>query len=344
MIRRALPVVLFALVILLIINVYEKEPVPGAGEATEERRLSSDDFLLDTFCTISIYEGGDEAALESARELLRYYDRLFSPQGEGSDIARINERTEDCVIIAQDTAELFMSIESVYESAGGDLEVAIEPLTSLWNVKERTVPPDEREIEEASSKVFHGGWHIKESENGVYYFCADEKELKVDVGAFAKGFIADRLKQQLVADGVSSGIINLGGNVLCIGSRADGSPFLIGIRYPDNKEQGYVRSLEISDESVVTAGRYERFFEYEGRAYHHIIDTETGWPAESGLLSVTVTGESSAICDALATTLFVKGEEEGLSYLELYNDSYDACYEAYFIDEELDITYSETDE
>ena len=338
MIRRALPVVLFALVILLIINVYEKEPVPGSGEAAEERRLSSDDFLLDTFCTISIYEGGDEAALESARELLRYYDRLFSPQGEGSDIARINERTEDCVIIAQDTAELFMSIESVYESAGGDLEVAIEPLTSLWNVKERTVPPDEREIEEASSKVFHGGWHIEGPENGVYYFCAEEKELKVDVGAFAKGFIADRLKQQLVADGVSSGIINLGGNVLCIGSQPSGEPFVIGIRKPGDEPDSISFKIEIDDGSVVTAGIYERYFEYGGRIYHHIIDPNTGYPVENELSSVTVTGDCSAICDALATTLLIKGMEEGSGYLSSFNERYGMDYRAYFIDKELNVT------
>ena len=342
MIRRALPVFLFAAAMVALIYVYEdpERTVPQVPAKAQEV-LSADDFLLDTFCTINIYEGGNEEVLEDARRLLRHYDELFSPEGEGSDIYRINSREEDSIRIEKDTAELFMSIGSVYESAGGDLEPAIEPLTELWNVKERTVPPSEAEIKEAASRVSHGGWHIEEDAQGAFYFHADDRELKVDVGAFAKGFIADRLKERLMESGVSSGIINLGGNVLCIGSRPDGSDFVIGIRYPDKEASGYIMSLDISDGSVVTAGRYERFFEYEGRTYHHIIDPKTGWPSESGLLSVTVTGQSSVICDALATTLFIKGRDEGLSYLEAYNSSNAADYEAYFIDEEMNITYSE---
>lgn len=344
---RALPVILFGMAIILLILRYDRgmgqEAILGASEGSSRQQdypMSRDSFLLDTFCSITLYEGGGSEALFSAQELLSYYDGLFSPNGPDSDIERINNRQSERIAIHRDTAELFESISDVYESAGGDLEVTIEPLTSLWDIKERTEPPKEEEIRAALQKIGYLRWDIEEDGDGNFYFVSEDPELRVDVGAFAKGFIADKLRDRLISEGARSGIINLGGNVLCFGKDMDGGSFEVGIRKPEPGASDYILKLKADDVSVVTAGIYERYFEYEGRMYHHIIDPKTGYPSESGLLSVTVVGESSAICDALATTLLIKGIDEGLSFLRQYNEDFEGSYEAYFIDEEMKVTDS----
>ena len=315
-----------------------REQEKAAAEDMEETfPMSIDCFLLDTYCSISIYEGGGREALEKASELLNAFDGLFSPKGEGSDIARINGRSGDTVPIADETAGLLLSVAPVCESSGGDLELTIEPLSSLWDIKERKAPPDESEIEAARTRLDPEGWCIEETEEG-WLFHSEEDGLRLDVGAVAKGYIADRIKEELVAKGVSSGIINLGGNVLCIGSQPSGEPFVIGIRKPGDEPDSISFKIEIDDGSVVTAGIYERYFEYEGRIYHHIIDPKTGYPVENELSSVTVTGDCSAICDALATTLLIKGTKEGSIYLSSFNERYGMDYRAYFIDKELNVT------
>ena len=337
---RALPVFILIGVLLSIMSM-EGDRRSGSRE-DEGYPLSADLFLLDTFCTITIYEGGGQEALQAAKELLGHYDLLFGPEGESSDIRRINERSTDRVAIDPDTAGLFESILPVYEAAGGDLEVTIEPLTELWDVKERTVPPDEQEIGSALSRICYGGWHIETDSDGHSYFVVEDPELRVDVGAFAKGYIADRLKDCLKEGGVSSGVINLGGNVLCFGSNMDGGDMHVGIRDPEDSSS-YIMEIPARDISVVTAGIYERYFEYDGVRYHHIIDPATGYPVQNELLSVTVTGESSVLCDALATTLLIKGTEEGMAFLQEFNEEQGSSYAAYFINRDREVIGSEDD-
>lgn len=355
-ILNLLPLAVFLLVIAILINGEDRRSLykggdsaetgsssvkEGSGEdGDEEYPMSRDAFLLDTYCTISIYEGGGSQALEEALEQLELYDRLFSPEGEDSDISRINNRQEYSLQIDPETAELFESVDSVYESAEGDFEIGIGALTDLWDIKERTEPPNVSEIDEARKQVFYKGFQIERREDGSCWFISSLKDIKVDVGAFAKGYIADRLKDILMDSGVSSAIINLGGNVLCFGKDRDGDSFKVGVRYPEHLSDEIAFTVEADDISVVTAGTYERYFEYEGRRYHHILDPATGYPADSDLCSVTVAGESSALCDALCTTLLIKGRDEGESWLRKYNQDNKTSYEAWFIDEDMNVTHT----
>ncbi len=314
------------------------EAEEASSDATAAYPITASAFLLDTYCTVGIYDGTEEA-LDNALTLLSELDTLLSPSGDGSEIEKINESEEERVEISEETAALFLSVVSVYESAGGDLEVTIEPLSSIWNFHETNAPPDDEELINARAKLSYLGYSI-EKDGESWYFVKDDSELCVDVGAFAKGYVADRLKEELINEGVTSAIINLGGNVLCVGKRPDGEPFSVGIKDPDNSDS-YVEVVKADDVSVVTAGIYERYFEYEGVRYHHILNPKTGLPADTGLISVTVVGEKSVICDALSTAILVKGKDEGLSYLEYYNETYGEDYEAYLIDEDRKIVYSE---
>ncbi len=309
----------------------------AAAAARDKYPMSRDLYLLDTFCQLTIYEGGGKAALDTAADALGRYDALFDYNNESSDIYRINHRTGDRVEIDADTAALLQLSEEICGISEGAFEPAIRPVTWLWDFKEEKKVPDADALEKALSQVVHGAWHVESedaddpsSEDGKWYFVAEDPRVLIDVGAVAKGFVADRLRDVMLAQDVRSAIINLGGNVLCIGRKPDGSPFKIAIRDP-RTESGYEEVLEIEDCSAVTAGIYERYFEQDGIVYHHILDPESGMPVQNGLLSVTVTGPSSGVCDALCTAIFVKGESEGKALLESYNDTEESDYRVYFI-------------
>ena len=309
----------------------------AAAVGRDKYPMSRDLYLLDTFCQLTVYEGGGKAALDSAADALGRYDALFDYNNESSDIYRINHRTGDRVEIDADTAALLQLSEEICGISEGAFEPAIRPVTWLWDFKEEKKVPDADALEKALSQVVHGAWHVEHgnaddpsSEDGKWYFVAEDPRVLIDVGAVAKGFVADRLRDVMLAQDVRSAIINLGGNVLCIGRKPDGSPFKIAIRDP-RTESGYEEVLEIEDCSAVTAGIYERYFEQDGIVYHHILDPESGMPVQNGLLSVTVTGPSSGVCDALCTAIFVKGESEGKALLERYNDTEESDYRVYFI-------------
>ena len=140
--------------------------------------------------------------------------------------------------------------------------------------------------------------------------------MKADLGGIAKGYIADRVKEHLLGLGVEHAVIDLGGNVILIGGKPDGSPFTIGVKDPLGENGELLETVESIDESLVSSGIYERWFEHEGRRYHHILDPFTGAPSESDLAGVTVISASSADGDALSTACLLLGSEAGMELAE----------------------------
>lgn len=299
-----------------------------AAKAEGEYPMSRDVYLLDTYCSITTYAGGGQKALEAAVEALNGYDDTMNYAKLGSDIYNINNRDMDRVEISDDTAEMLTIMRELCIETGGVLEPAIRPVTELWDFKFEKKLPEAAAINEALAKVRSLEWDIEGNQ-----FVAYDDDVRIDVGAIAKGYIADRIKEVMVDEGVTSGIINLGGNVLCIGERPDGTPFSVAVRDP-GAEEGYSEVLEINDISAVTAGAYERCFVEDGVRYHHILDPKTGYSARTGLESVTVTGPVSALCDGLSTSIFIMGEAEGTRFLEQYNENHGTDYRAYFLAEE----------
>ena len=157
----------------------------------------------------------------------------------------------------------------------------------------------------------------------------------LDLGAIAKGYIADRMKDFLVSKGVKSAIINLGGNVLCIGESPEGRPFQVGIQKPFSERGESLLSLEITDQSVVSSGIYERYFEKDGVLYHHILNPKTGYPYENDLLSVSIISDRSVDGDGLSTTCFSLGLEKGMELIDSLED-----VEAIFITKDETVHYS----
>lgn len=167
---------------------------------------------------------------------------------------------------------------------------------------------------------------------------------EMDLGGIAKGYIADLVTEYLEKEGVESGIVNLGGNVVAIGSRADGEDFTIGIERPYSDRTEIIGSVSVSDKTVVTSGIYERKFEKDGVLYHHILDPETGFPADTDLEAVTIVADRgySGFCDALSTACLMAGADGARTLVEKIQKKYpDRHIEALFIDREDNVT--ETD-
>ena len=181
----------------------------------------------------------------------------------------------------------------------------------LWDIKNRITPPTGDEISEALRKV--GYDKISLSGNVL----TKNAETGIDLGGIAKGYAADVIKELLLREGIKKGIINLGGNIATIGGKTAKKDWIIGITDPFSVDSACTET-QVRDMSVVTSGGYQRYFEFCGKRYHHIISPQTGYPAENTLASVTVICENSMLGDALSTAVFILGEEDGKALLDQY--------------------------
>ena len=289
--------------------------------------LSRDGYFFDTYVQITVYSSKDSKYLDDCLKLCEKYDNLFSPSIEGSDIYNINSAHANAVKVDEETYYLLKRALEFCDETKGAVDITIEPLTEVWGFTHKegeyallegadmkTVKPSDEKIQEALDKVDYTKI-ILEDDN---YVRLADNDTRIDLGFIAKGYIADRIKDYLVSQGVKSAIVSLGGNVIVIGSKPDGSDYNIGIKNPDNSAE-ISDSIKVSDKSVVTSGTYERYVEYDGIKYHHILDTGTGYPVDDGVKSVTIISDSSLEGDALSTICLILGEEGSKDILEKYN-------------------------
>ena len=150
-----------------------------------------------------------------------------------------------------------------------------------------------------------------------------DSQMKIDLGGIAKGYTSSRIMDIFKENGITSGLVNLGGNVQALGAKTDGSNWRVAVQSPDDTED-YLGVLSIQDKAVITSGGYERYFEQDGVIYHHIIDPKTGYPAENGLVSVTIVSEDGTLADGLSTSLFIMGEEKAAEFWRAHSEEFDA--------------------
>ena len=304
----------------------------GCGRRQAEP-VSRSDFLLNTFVTVTLYDSEDEAILDGCLELCSHYEELLSRTKEDSEIFRLNHRepgTREMEVSAE-TAEVIERGLYYSRLSGGAFDITVEPLSSLWDFTAAEPElPDLEMIRENLPKV--GYERVSVSGNTIVF--ADD-ETRIDLGAIAKGYIADKMKEYLLEQGVESAIINLGGNVLCVGGYGE-EPFRIGIQRPYADRSETVGVLEIRDLSAVSSGVYERHFEKDGVNYHHILDPKTGYPYENGLTAVTIVSEKSVDGDGLSTTCFSLGLERGMELLNSLEHVW-----AVFITDDGELHYSD---
>lgn len=285
----------------------------GAGQAKAVSRAS---FMLDTYLEITIYDWEDEEILTAAMQEISRLEQLLSVEKEGSDLYRLTEAAgRDWVEISPECEEVLRLSKEICQRAGGHFDVTSGPLIDLWAIRDGAGHyPTEGERQAAIAKLSSEKMLVEEGRAFL-----TESGMKANLGAIAKGYIADKVKELLLSEGVEHAVIFLGGNVLLIGDKASDTGFSVGVKSPFDASK-IIATLKLTDKSAVTSGVDERFFEYEGVRYHHILDPFTGFPADTGVASVTIISEQSVMGDALSTTCLLLGVEQGLALIETMPD------------------------
>lgn len=295
------------------------------------------DYKLNTYVTVTIYDSTDTALLDECMALCDKYDMIFSRTNPESELYKLNhgmlKQSADGYHTVSDELYEVISVGKKYSELSDDAFcIAMEPLTSIWNFTDgMNMVPDNAHIDTVLPFLKSEDVHLR-APNEVAFV---NKGMGIDLGAIAKGYIADKMKEYLISKGVNSALIYLGGNVLCIGEKETGA-FKIGIEKPFDVDGDPAAVVSISDASVVTSGTYERYFEKDGEFYHHILDKNTGYPIENGLTAVTIISSSSTDADALSTTCFSLGLEKGMELLESLDDA-----DGFFITDDREYHYTE---
>lgn len=299
-----------------------------SGCARNIEPISRTGFYFDTVIQITLYDTEDEGILDGCFALAEKYESLFSATKEGSDVWKINHGKGETVTVSEETVKLLIHAADWANTTEGAIDFTIRPVSALWNFgsEGNAQVPDESAIKEALSHVSHenirfGTAPSDETGESVYRTVTlTDPEAAVDLGFIAKGYIADKMKEYLLSQDIESACISLGGNVLTIGEKPDGSPFRVGIQEPFAKTGKTLDTVEIMDTSVVTSGIYERCFYEDGVLYHHILNTATGYPVENELAGVTIICPSSSKADALSTACLCLGVEKGRKLLDAEKD------------------------
>lgn len=327
----------FSILFLMIALTVSVLTASGCGEQAEP--LTQTSFKLDTVVTVTLYDSRDQDILAHCIGLCDEYEKIFSRTNEDSELYRLNHRllspvdkTTDTYEVSQPLAELLSAALSYSGETEGAFDAAIAPLTSLWDFTgEHPSVPAESHIQAAVSKCGYSGVSVQGRTVTL-----PSPDTAFDLGGIAKGYIADKMKEYLLSQGVKSAVISLGGNILCVGEKPSGEPFKIGVQKPFADRNETIAVLDIKDRSVVSSGVYERYFEQDGRLYHHILNPKTGYPYDNELLSVTIISGQSLDGDALSTSCFALGPEKGLEYLQSLDD-----VQGVFVTKDYEIYYTE---
>lgn len=291
---------------------------------TKDRKISKSGFYFDTIITITLYGTDNEEYIDSCFSLAGEYEQKFSNTIESSEISQINHANGKYATVSDETIELLTAAKEYGRISGGMFDVTIGGLSDLWNFSEiaknlntegnetdASVLPENSDIEAALSHVNYENIEIDGNKVRL-----TDPESKIDVGGIAKGYIADQMRAYLTDAGITSGVISLGGNVLTLGPKTDDTPYTIGIQKPFASTGTALGTIQVKDCSVVSSGIYERYYRVDGRLYHHILNTATGYPIENNLYQVTIISEKSMDGDALSTTCFALGLDEGMKLVE----------------------------
>lgn len=309
------------------------------SDAGSQEPVSATAIKLNTAVTVTIYDSQDRELLTECMNLCDKYEKIFSRTASDSELYQLNHReltpvagTEDTFQVSDPLAELIRKGLYYSKLSEGAFDIAIEPLTSLWDfTAEDPQVPEDRLIQKALTKCDYHNVSVSDNNEVIL----KTEDTAIELGAIAKGYIADRLKDYLISQGVKSAIINLGGNVLCIGGKPNDSSFKIGIQKPFADRSETIAVMDIKDKSVVSSGVYERCFEQDGTLYHHLLNPRTGYPYDNGLIAVTIISDESVDGDALSTTCFALGLEDGMKLAESLDN-----VQAFFVTSDYEIHYT----
>lgn len=278
----------------------------GCGGSAQP--YSTDFFAMDTFMSVKVLSKDGESLAQQCESEINSLESVLSRTREDTDIAKLNAADGAEVTLSDEGAKLLSLALDLSAATNGAYDPTVAPLTDLWGIgTDHQKVPSQSEIDAALQTV--GTAHVHENGDVVTL----DSGSKIDLGGIAKGYAAD-LCADILKSADADGLLVLGGNIYAVGTN-EGKDWNIGIADPDDSADT-IAAVAVHDLSVVTSGDYERYFEQDGVRYHHIFDPKTGYPAASGLRSVTVIDANSTRADALTTALFVMGADKGRAYCE----------------------------
>ena len=267
--------------------------------------------------TLTAYGDNAENALDKAEAEIERLDNLLSTGDGNSEIYALNQNGTGT--ISEDTETLLNESEKLYTDTEGVFDITIYPVMDAWGFTTQNYRiPSEEELKGLLENV---------NASKIQYDKASKKVtlpagVKIDFGGIAKGYTSSRIMDIYKKCGVTSGMVSLGGNVQLLGAKPDGSFWRVAVQSPDDTND-YLGVLEAEDKAVITSGGYERYFEENGKIYHHIIDPATGYPAENGLKSVTIVSDDGTLADGLSTSLFIMGKDKACDFWKEHSDKFD---------------------
>jgi thiamine biosynthesis lipoprotein len=280
-----------------------------ADEVAYDERFDSELFAMDTFMTLTAYGPHATEALEKAGEEIQRLEAILSTGLEDSEVSKINSMGEG--VMTEVPASLMASSIELWKKTDGAFNPAILPVMRLWGFTDGSFRvPGEDELQ-AALALLDVSLIDFDQETGRVSF--GKEGMAVDFGGIAKGYTSARIMDIFDECGVTSAMVNLGGNVQTYGTKPDGKKWKIAVQDP-KKEGNYLCIIDSAGQAIITSGGYERYFEEDGVRYHHIIDPSDGYPADNGLVSVTIVSADGTLADGLSTSLFVMGRDKAIDY------------------------------
>lgn len=286
--------------------------------ASDDAEAVRDVFAMDTYMTVKAYGSNGDAAVDAAVDEINRLDALLSTGKKDSEIGQINannggQLSEDGAVLMERSLEL-------YKSTNGAFDVAIYPVMKAWGFTDGNYQVPDTDALKATLELVDPSLIDYDKETSTVSFKKDG--VQIDLGGIAKGYTSSRIMDIYKEKGVTSGLVNLGGNAQVFGTKPDGSLWRVAVQSPDSEDE-YLGVLETKDKAIITSGGYERYFEKDGVTYHHIIDPSTGYPADNGLISVTIVSADGTLADGLSTSLFVMGKDKAIDYWRAHSDEFD---------------------
>ena len=279
------------------------------------------EFLMGTYVSLRVYDEGKEEAIDEAFARIEELADKVTVNEPGSEMDKINQAAgENSVSVSADVYPLIQTAAKYSDLKNSGFDYTVGPITDLWRIGfDDARVPEPAEIEAVLPLVDYKKVKLNDEDRSVYL---TEAGMLLDLGAIAKGYIADEVAAVFKENGVTTGILDLGGNVVVMGDSPtrDTGGFNVGVQDPFDQRGAYVGAINLSNKSIVTSGIYERYIEKEGEIYHHLMDPNTGYPFENNLASVTIVSDLSIDGDALSTVVFGFGLEEGLEYVNAQED------------------------
>ena len=277
--------------------------------------LSRSEVLMGTVVTVSLYDSNDEAILDKVFNKVKDLESILSINENGTLVDKINEEAGiKPVKVDDDTYNIVKKGIEYSNLSNGLFDISVGPIVKLWNIglPEARVPSQE-EIDEKLPLIGYSDIEIDDTNKTIFL---KRKGMMIDLGSIAKGYAADEISRILTENNVNSAIIDLGGNIYAHGIKPSGQDWNIGIQNPFSTRGDIIGVLKVKNKTVVTSGIYERYIEKDGVKYHHLLNPNTGYPFENNIAGVSIITDKSIDADALSTTVFAKGLEGGLKFVE----------------------------